>query len=532
MDYNSLIYRYPSQRRVVYGKKGMVATSQPLAAQAGLEILKRGGNAIDAAIGTAACLTVVEPTSNGVGGDAFSIVWHKGKIYGLNSSGATPKKLSIKEIKNRGYNEMPIYGFLPVTVPGVPYAWSELSQKFGKLPLKEVLEPAISYALEGFPVSPIVSQNWEESLNKYKKSLKGEEYKHWFETFTINGSAPKPGEVWYNKDLGRTLLELGESNCNSFYNGNIAEKIESYSIKYNGYIRGEDLRDFKSEWVTPLKVNYRGYDVWELPPNTHGLVVLLALNILNNFELKDEPLSHHKIIEALKLAYVDGLEFITDFNKMSMSVEELLSKEYSRQRSKLIIDKAVEPKHGNPNLGGTVYLATADGEGNMVSYIQSNFMGFGSGLVVPGTGISLHNRGCTFSLDPNKANSLEPGKKTYHTIIPGFLSKDNLPIGPFGVMGAYMQPQGHVQVVTDMIDFKHNPQEALDRPRWQWINGKAVELEPQFYDDITKVLIKCGHDIKYSKDIGSFGRGQIILRENETLIGATEPRADGIVAAW
>lgn len=533
MDINSLNYRYPSRRVVVYGKNGMIATSQPLAAQAGLEILKAGGNAIDAAIATAACLTVVEPTSNGIGGDAFSIVWNKGKIYGLNSSGPAPSTLSIEEVKKRGYMEMPLYGFLPVTVPGVPYAWKELSERFGKLSLKETLKPAISYAMEGFPISPVVSTNWEIAFNNYKNKLKGKEYEYLYTTFTVDGRVPKAGEVWRNKDLGKTLIDLGQSNGLSFYEGDIAEKIDKFSKQFNGYIRKEDLSHFKPEWVMPIKVNYRGYDIWELPPNTHGLVVLLALNILNNFDLSIDNLeSHHKIIEAVKLAYVDGIKYITDKNNMTINIDNILSREYSKKRSELIKDTAITPSSGNPNLGGTVYLAVADKEGNMISYIQSNFMGFGSGLVVPGTGISLHNRGCTFSLDSNAANCLEPGKRTYHTIIPGFISRNNSPVGPFGVMGAYMQPQGHIQVLTNLIDFKHNPQEALDRPRWQWIDGKEILVESNFNPKLFEDLKNRGHIIQYSDDVASFGRGQIILKNKDSYIGASEPRADGYIAAW
>lgn len=533
MNFDALKYRYPSRRMVVLGNNGMVATSQALAAQAGLDILKKGGNAIDAAIATAACLTVVEPTSNGVGGDAFAIVWEKDKIYGLNCSGFAPQGLSIDKLKDKGHRKMPIYGFEPITVPGIPYAWRELSKRFGKLELKDVFKPAINYAIEGFPVSPVVSKNWGKGFEKYLSELKGEEFDSFFKTFTRDGQTPKPGEIWKNEDLGNTLLELAETDCLSFYEGDIGEKIDKFSKKFDGYIRKKDLLEYKAEWVEPISINYRGYDVWELPPNTHGLVVLMALNILNNFQLSyEDSLSYHVIVEAMKLAYVDGLKYITDANKMEIPIEKFLSKEYGSERAKLITKDAIHPHYGNPDLGGTVYLAAADGEGNMISYIQSNYMGFGSGLVVPGTGISLHNRGCTFSLNPNDANCLEPGKKTYHTIIPGFLGKDKEAIGPFGVMGAYMQPQGHVQVVTNLIDFNHNPQEALDRPRWQWIEDKKVLVEPDFPLNIKEELIKFGHEVEYSDDVGSFGRGQIILKNGRTLMGGTEPRADGIVAPW
>ncbi len=526
-------YEYPSQRTVVFGRKGMVATTQPLASQAGLEILKNGGNAIDAAIATAACLTVVEPTSNGIGGDAFAIVWTKGNIYGLNSSGPSPKAINIDSVIEKGYKKIPQHGFIPVTIPGQPYGWKELSRRFGKLPLKKVLEPAIDYGRNGFPVSPVVSYNWQRAANNYKNKLKGEEFKHWFDTFTIDGKAPKAGQMWRNRDIANTLEELGKTNCMSFYEGDIAEKIHKFSKEYGGYIRKNDLIEYKSEWVKPLSVNYRGYDIWELPPNTHGIVVLMALNILKNFDLKkDDSKTYHRMIEALKLAYADGLYYITDLNKMGINIDELISKDYGIERAKLIKDKAIMPQFGTLNSGGTVYFATADSEGNMVSYIQSNFTGFGSGLVVPETGISLHNRGYTFSLDPNAYNKLESQKKTYHTIIPGFVTRNNQPIGPFGVMGAYMQPQGHLQVINNMLDHYLNPQEALDKPRWKWINDKTVFVEKDFSKDIVEELKKMGHEIKYSDDVGSFGRGQIILKNKDVLIGGTEKRADGYIGVW
>ncbi len=533
MNFDFSEYKYSSKRTVVFGRKGMVATTQPLASQAGLEMIKMGGNAIDAAIATAACLTVVEPTSNGIGGDGFAIVWTKGNIYGLNASGPAPKSITINDLVKKGYKKIPQHGFVPVTVPGQPYGWSKLSQRFGKLSLKKVLEPAIDYARNGYPVSPTVAYNWQKAAKVYESKLKGEEYNHWFDTFTIDGQAPRAGQIWYNEDIANTLEELGNTDCMSFYKGDIAEKIDKFSREYNGYIRKEDLLEYKPEWVEPLNINYRGYDIWELPPNTHGIVVLMALNILKNFDLKkNDSKTYHLMIEALKLAYADGAHYITDLRNMGVSVEELISKDYGKERAKLIKNKAAIPEYGAPNSGGTVYLATADDEGNMVSYIQSNFTGFGSGLVVPETGIGLHNRGYTFSLDPKAYNKLEPKKKTYHTIIPGFITRNNQPVGPFGVMGAYMQPQGHLQVVNNIFDHYLNPQEALDKPRWQWTNDKTVYVEEDFPKDIISGLNNKGHKIKYSDDIGSFGRGQVILKGKNSLIGGTEKRADGTISTW
>ena len=467
MKFDALKYNYPSQRSVVYAQNGMVATSQPLAAQAGLDILKKGGNAIDAAIATAACLTVVEPTSNGIGGDAFALVWIDGKLHGLNSSGPAPKSISIDGLKNKGYDEIPKFGVIPVTVPGAPAAWAELSKRFGRLTLTEVLKPAIQYADDGYPVSPYVKKSWDRAYKLYEKEFKSDEFKYWFKTFTKDGRSPNMGEIWRLPDHAETLKSIAKTNAESFYRGKIAEKIDKFFNSYGGYLSKEDLEAFKPEWANPIKVNYRGYDVWEIPPNGQGLVALMALNILKGFDFteKDKADTYHKQIEAMKLAFSDGQKYITDFRKMRISVEELLLESFAGKRRELIGEQALTPEAGEPDRGGTVYLATADGEGNMVSFIQSNYMGFGSGIVIPETGISLQNRGHNFSFDPSHYNCLEPGKRTYHTIIPGFLTKDGKPVGPFGVMGGFMQPQGHVQVIMNTIDFSLNPQTALDAPR-------------------------------------------------------------------
>jgi gamma-glutamyltranspeptidase/glutathione hydrolase len=533
LDYSN--YPYPARRTVVFGGKGMVATSQPLAAQAGLDILKKGGNAIDAAVATAACLTVVEPTSNGIGADAFAIIWTKGKLHGLNSSGCAPKAISIEALTKEGHKEMPTHGWIPVTVPGAPGAWAELVEKFGRLPLTEVLKPAIEYAQNGYPVSPVVSEGWRSAFNRYSKILQGDQFKAWFDTFAIDGKTPRAGEIWRSADHARTLQLIAETKAEAFYKGELADKIDSFSRQYDGYLRKEDLETFKPQWVDPIKADYRGYEVWELPPNGHGMVTLMALNILKGFEFGTPHCveTYHKQIEAIKLAYVDGLKYITDPSKMQVSVKDLLSEAYAEERRRLIGDTAMLPLPGDPPKGGTVYLAAADGEGNMISYIQSNYMGFGSGLVVPGTGIALQNRGHSFSLDPMHHNALEPGKKTYHTIIPGFLTKNGLPIGPFGVMGGFMQPQGHLQVAMNTIDFKMNPQAALDAPRWRWIKEKAVEVERHFPFHIAEQLQRKGHLVNTTLAFGEFGRGQIIWRnENGVLAGGTESRADGAVAAY
>lgn len=532
---DALHYPYPSRRMSAFAKNGMVATSQPLAAQAGLAILKKGGNAIDAAIATAACLTVVEPTSNGIGGDAFALVWSKGQLFGLNASGPAPQLLNLDIVQKAGHKEMPRFGWFPVTVPGVPSAWAELSSRFGKLPLTDVMAPAIQYAEDGYPVSPTVGRHWESAYQRYTHELKDGHFKYWFDTFAPQGRAPRIGELWRSPNHARTLQAIAETNAQSFYRGDLAEKIDYFSKASGGFLRIEDLAAFTPEWVDPISVNYHGYQVWEIPPNGHGLVALMALNILNGFDLdtKDHVDSYHKQIEALKLAFVDGKKYIADPRQMTVGVNDLLSTTYAEERRRHIGDMALLPEPGNPPKGGTVYLAAADGEGNMVSYIQSNYMGFGSGLVVPETGIGLHNRGNNFSLDPNHVNCLEPGKRPYHTIIPGFLTKNHQAVGPFGVMGGFMQPQGHVQVVTNSIDFHLNPQAALDAPRWQWINGKTIELEHAIPEHIAHALARKGHDVRWALDSSSFGRGQIIWRNPDgVLIGGTEPRADGHIALW
>lgn len=529
-------YPYHSKRTATYAKNGMVATSQPLAAQAGLDILKKGGNAIDAAIATAACLTVVEPTSNGIGGDAFALVWVKDQLHGLNASGVAPKSLTIEAVKALGHDEIPRFGFVPVTVPGAPSAWAALSKRFGKLPLTEVLQPAIQYAEEGYPLSPTLAFYWKNAYKAYKRVLKGDEFKHWFETFTPNGQAPEAGDIWKSPGHAKTLRLIAETNGEAFYQGELADQIDQFSKQYHGFISKEDLMAYQPEWVDPIHVNYRGYDVWEIPPNGQGLIALQALNIVKGFEFsnRDTIDTLHKQIEAMKLAFADGLKYITDPKSMTTTIDRILSKEYADERRALIGKEALQPEAGHPPKGGTVYLATADKEGNMVSYIQSNYMGFGSGLVVPNTGIALQNRGHNFTLDETHDNALKPGKKPYHTIIPGFLTKDGQAVGPFGVMGGFMQPQGHMQVIMNSIDFGLNPQAALDAPRWQWTKDKQITVEQVMPQHLVQALADQGHQMVVEYNSGSFGRGQIIWRNRETgvLVGGTESRTDGAIASW
>lgn len=535
MNFDALKYSYPSRRSVVYGRRGMVCTSQPLAAQAGLDIIKAGGNAIDAAIATAACMTVLEPTANGIGGDAFALVWTKGKLHGLNASGKAPMAISAEKVRELGHTEMPQRGWIPVMVPGAPSAWAELSRTFGRLPLTEVLKPAISYAREGYPATPLTAYSWQKAYKQFKEILKDDCHRGWFETFAPEGNVPNPGSMVQLKDHANTLEKIAETNAEAFYRGELAEKIDAFSRETGGFIRKEDLNAYWCEWVDPIHVNYKGYDVWEIPPNGDGIIALMALNILKGFDYscRDCADTFHKQLEAMKLAFADGKQYVADKRYMRVSTDEMLNDAYAAERRALITDVAQEPEPGKPNSGGTIYLCTADGEGNMVSYIQSNYMGFGSGVVVPGTGISLQNRGASFSLNDEEANCLGPGKKVFHTIIPAFLTKDGEAVGPFGIMGGPMQPQAHVQVVMNTVDFMMNPQEALDAPRWQWTGGKKILVERTFPYAVTEELVRRGHEITVAAENITFGRGQIIWRNEEgVLCGASEPRADGMVAAW
>lgn len=531
-------YKYASRRRVVHAKRGMVCTSQPLASQAGLTILQQGGNAIDAAIATAICQTIVEPTNNGFGSDCFALVWTGGKLHGLNGSGYAPQRLTPEAVAASGATEkMPLRGWEAVTVPGAPSAWAELHKRFGRLPFAKLFEPAIYYAEQGYPVSPIVARFWQEGIDALTPHKNNPAIAPWFKTFDVhgNGVAPKTGELVTLPDHAKTLRILADSYCESYYRGELAQRLVEFSDKTGGYLSLEDLADYRAEWVEPVHINYHGYDVWEMPPNGHGITALMALNILKDMEIgaKDTGDTFHKQIEAMKLAFADGMHYIADPRYMQTRVEELLSDAYAAQRRALIGETALEPTHGKPFCGGTVYLCTADGEGNMVSFIQSNYKDFGSGIVLPGYGINLNDRGAGFSLNPELDDYLAPRKKPYHTIIPGFLTHEGEAVGPFGVMGAYMQPQGHVQVIMNTVDWLLNPQSALDAPRWQWIAGKEIWLESSVAPEIVEDLRRRGHEVRVLEDDTTFGRGEIIWRDsNGVLAGATEPRADGVVAAW
>ncbi|SOC42801.1 gamma-glutamyltransferase family protein [Salinicoccus kekensis] len=524
-------YPYQNSRYSVYAKNGMVATSHPLATEAGTEMLKQGGNAMDAAVATAATLTVVEPTSNGIGGDAFMIAWMNGELHGMNASGHSSENLSMETLKANGFDEMPVYGWLPVNVPGVPAAWADLIDKFGRLTLKEVLAPAVRAAREGYVITPTVAKFWKAAYKKFEKEVEEfPEIKHWFEVF----GEVEAGDVKTLPAHADTLEEIADTNARSFYEGDLADKIIGYAGETGGILTHDDLKSYRVEYVKPISINYKGYDIHEIPPNGQGIAALMALGMLkdDDFAGRDGDYYHHQI-EAMKQAFSDTTAFVSDAGHMKVESRNLLDEGYLKARRSEIGDHAEERVHGELPKGGTVYLATADKDGNMVSYIQSNYMGFGSGVVVPGTGIALQNRGHNFSMDEKHPNFIGGRKKSLHTIIPGFITKDGAPVGPFGVMGGFMQPQGHLQVAMNLIDYGMNPQSALDAPRWQFMEGMRVDVEDRFPVDIARELNRRGHQVNISLEPNHFGRGQIIIRQdNGSYVGGTESRTDGSISIY
>ena len=536
MGFDANFLPYPSTRYPVIARGGMVAASSPQAAAAGLDALRRGGNAADAAVATAAALTVTEPTANGIGADAFALVWMEGekKLYGLNASGYSPYSLTLEKAREAAHGSgMPAFGWLPVMVPGAPAAWAALSGRFGRLSMVDSMSAAIDYADKGYPVSPCLSLMWRRAAQRYAAFQGDGSFGEWFRTFLPEGRAPETGDVVRLPDHARTLKLIAESRSEAFYRGELAERIVRDSEAFGGFLSREDLADYAPEWVEPVSIKYRGFDVCENPPNGQGIVALMALNILKEFQFPEKECADtfHRQWEAMKIAFADGKAYVTDPRTMAVDAGALISPAYGALRAREIGDTAALPVPGHPRGSGTVYFCTADGEGNMVSFIQSNYMGFGSGIVVRGTGIALQNRGHDFSLEPAAANALMPHKKSYHTIIPGFLMKDGEAVGPFGVMGGYMQPQGHVQVVMNLVDFHLNPQQALDAPRWQWTKDRTFLVEQGFSGAIARQLALRGHDVQVALDSAAFGRGQIILKlPNGALMGGTEGRTDSMIA--
>lgn len=526
---------YPSQRSPLLAARGVVATSQPLAAQAGLSVLQRGGSAVDAALATAIALTVVEPTSNGIGSDAFALVWDGSRLHGLNGSGRAPAGTTVEALRAARHAAIPQRGWWPVTVPGAPRAWADLHARFGRLPFASLFEPAISYAEHGFPVSPIIAHYWGRATDVTfaGEAFQTPAFRSWFDTFAPGGRAPRAGEVWRSPGHARALRRIADSGSQDFYEGEIAQAVERFAERTGGTLRARDLAAHRGAWVEPIRTEYRGHHVWEIPPNGQGIAALEALAILDGLDLgrhaRESVEAYHLQIEAMKLALADALRYVADPEHVSVPVEGLLDPAYLAARRALVGDRARPPGPGQPPTGGTVYLCAADADGQMVSYIQSNFMGFGSGIVVPEYGIALQNRGAGFVLEDGHPNRLAPGKRPYHTIIPGFLTHaDGTPVGPFGVMAGMMQTQGHVQVMANSLEYAMNPQAALDAPRWRWTQGQRVALEEQVDSTILDGLRARGHEVVVEAPGAPFGRGQIIWRlPNGAYAAGSDKRSDG-----
>ena len=526
---------YQVRRMPVVAGNGVCATSQPLAAQAGLEMLRRGGSAVDAAIAMAATLTVVEPTSNGIGSDAFALVWDGDKLHGLNGSGRAPAALSIDAVQRAGHLNMPTSGWLTVTVPGAPRAWADLHARFGKLPFADVLAPAIGYAERGFYVTPVIARNWVRTVNVMKQRPDAM-FRGFLPTFAPHGQAPRAGERFVAPGHARTLKRLAASAARDFYEGETAHAIDAFARETGGPLRADDLAAHVSSWVEPIKVDYHGYSVWEIPPNGQGIAALMALGMLDGLDIHEHPrdstAAYHLQIEAMKLAFADAYRYVADPEHAEVPVRGLLDPAYLASRRALIGAEARTPEPGLPPRGGTVYLCAVDGDGLMISMIQSNFSGFGSGVVVPELGVALQNRGAGFTLEAGHPNHLAPGKRPFHTIIPAFLTRGGEPIGPFGVMGGEMQPQGHTQVMINSIDYGLNPQAALDAPRWR-VDGATVSLELETPRHIVEGLIAHGHPVQVQPESGQFGRGQAIWRlPTGALVAGSESRCDGCAAGF
>ena len=532
-------------RSEVIAQHGMAATSHPLATQVALDILKKGGNAIDAAIAANSCLGLMEPTGSGIGGDLFAIVWdaESQKLYGLNASGRSPYDLKREYFLKNGYKSIPARGPLPVSVPGCVDGWFELHKKFGSIDMDEILSPAINYARNGFPMADIIAYQWKSNVNVLK------DFPGFKETFMPGGRAPEKGEIFKNPGLANTYEILAKKGRDGFYRGDVAKTMVKYIEEQGGFLSMKDLKDHTSEWVEPVSTNYRGYDVWELPPNGQGIAALQILNILELYDIKSMGFGSeeymHLFTEAKKLAYEDRAKFYADMDFNEVPVDYLISKGYAAERGKLINkDRAARSyPAGKLKDGDTIYLTVADEEGNMISLIQSNFRGMGSGMTPPGLGFIFQDRGELFTLEDGHFNTYEPHKRPFHTIIPSFVTKNGKPLMSFGVMGGAMQPQGHVQIIVNMVDFGMNLQEAGDAPRMQHLgssqptgtvmeDGGILYLESGFDYGQVRELVRKGHDIQ--KAIGIFGGYQAIMwdEDNKVYYGASESRKDGHAAGY
>ena len=527
-------------RSEVIAQNAMVATSHPLASQIGIDILKEGGNAIDAAIAANAALGLMEPTGNGIGGDLFAIVWieKEKKLYGLNASGRSPENLTLKYFKENNFKSIPAYGPLPVSVPGCVDGWFELHNKFGKIKMRDILSPTIKYAEDGFPVTELVSYYMKIASDNFQ------DYPNFKETYFIDDSTPEKGQVFKNPDLANTLRTIVKNGKKGFYEGEIAQTIANFVQDQGGFLSYDDLKNHKSEWIEPVSTNYRGYDVWELPPNGQGIAALQILNLLEGYDIRSMGFGTadyiHHFVEAKKIAFADRAKYYADMDFNEIPVDYLISKEYADIRRKEINsdNSASTVLPGDIENGDTIYLTTADSEGNMVSLIQSNYRGMGSGMVPNDLGFMLQDRGELFSLDENHFNVYAPKKRPFHTIIPAFITKDGNPLISFGLMGGAMQPQGHAQIVINIIDFDMNLQEAGDAPRirhqsnqqptgGEMTDGGEVALEKGFNYKQIRELMKKGHKVIY--DLGSFGGYQAIMIDyiNKVYYGASESRKDG-----
>lgn len=534
-----------AMRSPVLATSAMAATSQPLATQVALDVMKNGGNAIDAAIAANALLGLVEPTGNGLGGDLFAIVWDAKtkKLYGLNASGRSPKSLSLEWFAQNGHQSIPSHGPLPVTVPGAVDGWFMLHDRFGKKPMNELLKPTIDYAKEGFPVSQLIAYYWNRSIPLLER------WPGFSEQFTIEGRAPAEGEIWKNPGLAKTLQSIADGGRDAFYKGDIAKTIANYMEKNGGFLSYEDLSSHTGNWVDPVSTNYRGYDVWELPPNGQGIAALQILNIMELFDISsmdhDSAEYVHLFTEIKKLVFEDRAKYYADSEFNKIPVTTLISKDYAQKRSGLLnLDRAANTYPAGKLLeeGDTIYLTTADKEGNMVSLIQSNYRGMGSGMAPDGLGFVLQDRGEMFSLEEGHFNQFEGGKRPFHTIIPAFVTKGDLPWMSFGLMGGAMQPQGHAQIVINMIDFEMDIQAAGDAPRIHhtgsseptgevMINGGILNLETGYSYETIRQLMRMGHEIQYAN--GPYGGYQAIHRApNGVYWGATETRKDGHAAGY
>ena len=543
ISYDRILGKDFATRSEVIATNGMAATSHPLATQTAIDVLKDGGNAIDAAIAANAVLGLVEPTGCGIGGDLFAIVWIEDdkKLYGLNSSGPAAQDMTIKKLKAMGIDKIPPFGPLPVTVPGAVAGWTALHKRFGKKSFDELFTNAIYYADNGFPITEVVGYYLQLSSVRYK------DYPNFKDVWMPNGDALKKGDIFVNKGLATTYKEIAKSYGESFYKGDIAKIISKFIIEQGGFLSEDDLKNYQPEWITPVSSNYRGFDVWELPPNGQGIAALQILNILEQYDISN--MGHnsaeyiHIFTEAKKLAYEDRAKYYADMNFADVPVKELISKEYALERNKLIDLKKAASTYdtGIFENGDTIYMTVADNDGNMVSLIQSNYRGMGSGMVPPNLGFMLQDRGEMFNLDPKHRNSLEGGKRPFHTIIPAFITKDDKPFISFGLMGGGMQPQGHAQIVVNIVDFQMNLQEAGDAPRIRhfgsseptgetMINGGFLSLESGIDNQVRSELMKLGHNLKDEK--GGYGGYQAIMRVDGVYYGASESRKDGHASGY